>query len=160
MQAGEPFPAPYAGLALAAWCRIVRALRAASVAKCIFGGLAGGLWLEITFAALVTGPFLRKTGAFSIPDLLSGRFPNLALRLGVIVIAAMSLLVAIAGFNSAIDALVALLACRRSAQPSPLALFCFCGRSQRLVRRRLGGSRSGIILIASLLCRNNHGPGW
>jgi len=106
---GRAVPAPYAGLALAALGAGLFAPFVPPLSQNVsLAGLLAGFGSGITFAALVTGPFLRKTGAFSIPDLLSGRFPNLALRLGVIiVIAAMSLLVAIAGFNSAIDALVA-----------------------------------------------------
>ena len=46
----------------------------------------------------VVGPLLRKTGAFSVPDLLAARFPKLALRLGaVVVVAAAAVLIYLAG---------------------------------------------------------------
>ncbi len=103
---GRAMPPAYAGLA--------------------YGSLAGGLFLPflppvaggpgfsfvlasfaggLAMAAFIGGPLLRKTGAFSIPDLIAGRFPNLALRLGVVaVVAAVGFLIGLAGFEMAFEA--------------------------------------------------------
>jgi len=68
--------------------------------------LAGGFGSGFAAAALLTGPLLRRTGAFSIPDLLTARFPNLALRLGSVLLAAsIALLVLLAGFATALNGL-------------------------------------------------------
>ena len=66
-------------------------------------GLAGGLCL----AGLVTGPMLRKSGAYSMPGLLAGRFPGAALLLACMAIAAtLAFLLALAGLGLATDMLV------------------------------------------------------
>lgn len=100
---GRAMPPAYAGLALAAlatalFLPFLPPVASAVSSRGLLIGFAGGLAL----AALLTGPLLRKTGAFSIPDLIAARFPNIALRLGVVaVVASVGLLVALAGFSSA-----------------------------------------------------------
>ncbi len=112
---GRAVPATYAGLAFASLAAGLFLPFLPPVA----GGppfvlLLGSFACGSVVAALVGGPLLRKTGAFSIPDLIAGRFPNLALRLGVVaVIAAIGLLIAIAGYEAAVDALVRATGARR-----------------------------------------------
>ncbi len=105
--AGRATPAAYAGLAFA------------SLAAGLFmpfvppasGGPPFGLVLPsfgggLACAALISGPLLRRSGAFSIPDMIATRFPNIALRLGIVaVVAAAGLMVATAGFLTAAGAL-------------------------------------------------------
>ena len=84
---GRAAPATYAGLAMAALAAglflpfLPPAEDALSLRRLMAGFVSGAI-----LAALVSGPLLRKTGAFSIPDLIGARFPNVALRLGVIVV--------------------------------------------------------------------------
>ena len=106
---GRAIPPAYAGLAMATiaaglFLPFVPPVEGAISLPGLLVGFAGGMAL----AALLTGPLLRKTGAFSIPDLIAGRFPNIALRLGVAtVVAAIGLLVAFAGYSAAVTSLVA-----------------------------------------------------
>ncbi len=54
-----------------------------------------------------TGPLLRKTGAYSLPDLIAARFPHLAARLGAIVMTtAVAILIGLAGYQEALSSLV------------------------------------------------------
>ncbi len=105
--AGRSVPAAYAGFAFASLAAGLVTPFLPPVAggpsfRVLLGGFAGGLAL----AALAGGPLLRKTGAFSIPDLIAGRFPNLALRLGVVaVIAGVGFLIGVAGFAGAVAGL-------------------------------------------------------
>jgi cation/acetate symporter len=106
--AGRAAPAPYAGLAEAA---IVMGLAAPFAARLTGGssisGVAAGFVLGVAGAGLLVGPFIRKTGAFSLSELLSARFSRLEPRLGMIAVAAVSsTLVALAGYQTAVDALV------------------------------------------------------
>lgn len=101
--AGHTVPATYAGMAFGALSVAVIAPFAASVPNglsmtALLAAAAGGLFL----AAVIGGPLLRKTGAFSVPDLICARFPNGALRPGVSVVVAIACgLVAIAGYTEA-----------------------------------------------------------
>ena len=101
--AGRSVPAAYAGFAFASLAAGLVTPFLPPVAggpsfQTLLGGFAGGVGL----AALAGGPLLRKTGAFSIPDLIAARFPNLALRLGVVaVIAGVGFLIGVAGFAGA-----------------------------------------------------------
>ena len=106
--AGRVVPATYAGLALASLSTGLFAPFVPPVpGGTSLGGLLTGFGVGIALAALAVGPFLRKTGAFSIPDLIAGRFPNLAVRLGVVaVVAAVGMLVGLAGFETAVEALL------------------------------------------------------
>jgi cation/acetate symporter len=104
---GRVVPPVYAGLAFASlaaglFLPFLPPLSGGPSFVSLLMSFAGGLLV----AALVGGPLLRKTGAFSIPDLIAGRFPNLALRLGIVaVIAAVGFLIAVAGFETAVEAL-------------------------------------------------------
>lgn len=106
--AGRAVPASYAGLANAA---IVAGL-ASPFAAHLTGrfslvGVLAGFLLGVAGVALLTGPLLRKTGAFSLSSLLAARFPRFEPRLGTIIVAAAcSAIVALAGYQTAVDALV------------------------------------------------------
>lgn len=106
--AGRAVPASYAGLAfMALGAGLFLPFLPPVPGGASLTGLLIGFGLGLLLAALVTGPLLRKTGAFSLPDLLTGRFPQLGLRLGVvIVVGAVALLVAAAGFEMAVRGLV------------------------------------------------------
>ncbi len=106
--AGRAVPGYYAGLALASLGAGLFLPFAPPVpAGTSMRGLLTGFGIGFLLAALVVGPFLRKTGAFSIPDLIAARFPNLALRLGVVaVVGAVGLLVGLAGYETAVRALL------------------------------------------------------
>jgi cation/acetate symporter len=106
--AGRTAPGSYAGLASAA---ILAGLAAPFVAHLAAGsslvGAAWGFLLGVVGAALLVGPVLRKTGAFSLTDLLAARFSRLEIRLGATaIVAASSALAALAGYQTAVDALV------------------------------------------------------
>jgi cation/acetate symporter len=106
--AGRVVPAAYAGFANAA-ILMGLALPFASrfAARPWLTGLCGGFFLGAAAATLYLGPLLRKTGVFSLPGLLAARFPGRAPRLGVIAAAAAaSSLIALAGQQIAVDALV------------------------------------------------------
>ncbi len=106
--AGRAVPGYYAGLALAALgAGLFLPFAPPAPAGTSLPGLLTGFGIGFLLAVLIVGPFLRKTGAFSIPDLIASRFPNLALRLGVVaVVGAVGLLVGLAGFETAVRALL------------------------------------------------------
>jgi Na+(H+)/acetate symporter ActP len=65
-----------------------------------------GLGMGLALATLGVGPLLRKTGAFSITDLLVARFPNLALRVGALLLVSLvGLCVGLAGLAMALRGL-------------------------------------------------------
>jgi cation/acetate symporter len=108
--AGRSLPSPYAGLAMAGLGAalflpfIPPVPQGVSLTE-LFAGFACGM----ACAGLVTGPLLRKTGAFSIPDLITARFPHLSARLGAILLtAAVTILIALAGYREALSSLAAL----------------------------------------------------
>lgn len=105
---GRAVPAVYAGLALASLAAgLFMPFALAVPGGTSLTGLIVGFGAGLAVAALVTGPLLRKTGAFSVPDLLAARFPNLALRLGsVVVVAAVAILITLAGYEVAVSTLV------------------------------------------------------
>jgi cation/acetate symporter len=104
---GRSVPASYAGLAIAAvavglFFPLATPLpadpRLRSVLVTFFAGSAA--------AVLLIGPMLRRSGAFSLSDLLAVRFPNPVFRLGVVaVVAAVGALVTVAGLESSARAL-------------------------------------------------------
>ncbi|MDE2578842.1 MAG: symporter-like protein [Hyphomicrobiales bacterium] len=100
---GRDIPPPYAGLATAAIAAGIALPFAPPTGDMtsgagVFAGLAGGL----AAAALVSGPYLRKTGAFSAPDLIAARFPGAPLRLAVAALAALcAAMTALAGLEMA-----------------------------------------------------------
>ncbi len=105
--AGRAVPPSYAGLALAALATslalpFLPPVGGGTSMVSLLTGLAAGL----VIAAFVSGPLIRKTGAFSLPDLIAGRFPHTGVRLGVVAISAVAaLLIACAGFETSINAL-------------------------------------------------------
>lgn len=106
--AGRAAPAAYAGFAQAA---LVTGLAAPFAARLTGAGsplgVTLGLLLGVALIGAATGPVLRKTGAFSLSDLLAARFSRMEPRLGMIVVAALtSGIVALAGYQTAVDALV------------------------------------------------------
>ena len=113
--AGRAVPSTYAGLGLASlaaglFAPFVPPVPSGVSMQGLLWGFGGGLAL----AALVTGPFLRKTGAFSITDLLTARFPSLSLRLALMVIVAViGLQLTFASTSTAIDQLVSAFAMGR-----------------------------------------------
>ena len=102
--AGRAVPAPYAGLAFVALTvGLVLPFLPPIPGEAPLRGMAAGLACGFVLAALVTGPLLRKTGAFSLPDLIAGRFPNLNVRLSAVaVVSGVSLCAALAGYELAI----------------------------------------------------------
>ena len=105
--AGRATPGGYAGLALTA---VGAALAAPLTPPVPLGlsiqGLLLGLGTGLGLAALAVGPLLRKTGAFSITDLLAARFPNLALRIGaLLVVSLVGLCVGLAGLAMSLRAM-------------------------------------------------------
>jgi cation/acetate symporter len=105
--AGRQAPPAYAGLATATLAIAIAVPFTPPVGDRfsgagVFAGFAGGL----ACAVLISGPYLRKTGAFSVSNLIAARFENQALRLGVAcVVAASALLAAVAGFDAAVSGL-------------------------------------------------------
>lgn len=105
--AGRMAPGGYAGLAMTA-------LGAALAAPFIppvpldfsIQDLLMGLGIGLALAALGVGPLLRKTGAFSVTDLLVARFPHLALRIGaLLLVSILGLCVGLAGLSMALRGL-------------------------------------------------------
>ena len=100
---GRSVPYPYAGLATAAlltglFAPFLPPARGAASLEAMLAGFGLGALL----ACFVTGPLLRKSGAFSLPDLLAARFPQTALRLGVAaVVSVVSFFVAAAAYEIA-----------------------------------------------------------
>lgn len=108
--AGRAVPAAYAGFANAAVIIALALPFATRLAGGSWGpGVVGGLFIGVALAAFAIGPLLRKTGAFSICELLAARFPAPLPRYGLIAAAALSSgLLAAAGGLIAVDALVGL----------------------------------------------------
>jgi cation/acetate symporter len=105
--AGRRVPAIYAGFA-------ATTLIAALASSCLIALPAGvslldlglGLFAGTAIAGLGVRPFIRKTGAFSIPDLIGARFPGTLLRIAIaLLIAVIAFAVAHAGVEIAVRAL-------------------------------------------------------
>jgi len=107
--AGRAVPAPYAGLAIAGlgaalFLPFLPPEPQGTTLSALFAGFACGMML----ICLVTGPILRKTGALSLPDLIVARFPKLSARLATIFFtAAIAFLIALAGYEESVSALMA-----------------------------------------------------
>ena len=113
--AGRALPAAYAGFANAA---IVVALMlpfgARLAGRSWSTGAIAGVFIGLAVAGLYLGPLLRKTGVFSISELLSARFQSAAARVGFIgAVALSSTLLAAAGGLIAVNALVDLTGANR-----------------------------------------------
>lgn len=115
--AGRATPPAYAGFATAAIAAGLAIPFTPPVADSysgagVFAGFVGGL----LGVALFSGPYLRKTGAFSVSDLVGARFPNRALRLGVAIIVGVSALLAgLAGYDAAVSGLTTIAGVSRPA---------------------------------------------
>ncbi len=140
--AGRAVPTPYAGFAAAAIC-VGIALPFAPPSDAPVGiAIAEGAVAGLIFALLVLGPYLRKTGAFSVVDLVATRFPNVALRLGLAVtVAAIGGLVGLAGFDLAIGSLAEIAGLPRAAVAAGLAFV--------LVLVAAPGGVSGLVWAAN-----------
>ncbi|WP_442754189.1 sodium:solute symporter [Methylocystis sp. JAN1] len=101
-------PAAYSGFANAAVAVALLLPFATRLAGRSWGmGIVFGAFLGLAGAALFLAPLLRKTGAFSLSGLLAVRFPGAAPRFGLIAAVGLSsALLAIAGGQIAVDALV------------------------------------------------------
>lgn len=113
--AGRALPAAYAGFANAAIVIAMLLPFAARLAGRSWGlGAVSGVFIGLAAAAIYLGPLLRKTGVFSISELLSARFSSPAPRIGLIAAVALSsALLAIAGGLIAVEALVDLTGANR-----------------------------------------------
>lgn len=108
-------PAQYTGLAAAALCSalllpflppVARIAGAQGFAQTGSMTVLAGFAAGFAIAALASGPLLRKTGAYSIADMLAGRFASPRLRqIAALVCALTALLVAMAGLQGATDVL-------------------------------------------------------
>ncbi|MCC0003530.1 MAG: symporter-like protein, partial [Methylobacteriaceae bacterium] len=105
--AGRATPPAYAGFATAAIATALVAPFTPPVSDLYSGaGVFTGFALGLACAAFVSGPYLRRTGAFSVSDLVGARFENMALRLGAALLVGVSALLAgMAGFETAVSAL-------------------------------------------------------
>ena len=140
--AGRAVPTPYVGFAAAAIC-VGLALPFAPPSDAPVGSaVAEGAAVGLVVALLVLGPYLRKTGAFSVVDLVATRFPNTALRLGLAVtVAAIGALIGLAGFDLAISSLSEIAGLPRAAVAAGLAFV--------LVLAAAPGGVSGLVWAAN-----------
>lgn len=73
-----------------------------------FDSLSGGFAMGLAAALCVTGPYLRRSAAFSIADLVGMRFPHPLVRCSIAMIAAgCAVFVALAGYDTALSAFIA-----------------------------------------------------
>jgi len=105
--AGRAVPASWSGLALAGTMAgmgliFLPPLPSGASGSTFLTGIGAG----IAGLALLTAPLIRKSGAFSVTELLSERFPTLPARLCIVVLAAaVCALVALAGLSEAVQLL-------------------------------------------------------
>lgn len=113
--ASRAMPAAYAGFANAAIVIAMMLPFAARLAGRSWGlGTISGVFIGLAVGGFYLGPLLRKTGVFSISELLCARFPSAATRLGLIgAVALSSALLAVAGGLIAVEALVELTGANR-----------------------------------------------
>jgi len=106
--AGRTTPGVYAGLAMAALgAGLMAPFSSPAPDGASLSALVTGFSVGLALAAIVIGPLLRKTGAFSIADLMAARFPSLTLRVGMaLAISAIGLCTGLAGLSMAQRTLV------------------------------------------------------
>jgi len=140
--AGRTTPPPYAGFATAAVATALVAPFTPPVPDLYSGaGVFAGFAFGLACAAFVSGPYLRKTGAFSISDLVGARFENMALRLGAALLVGVSaLLAAMAGFETAVSALSTIASLSRGVAAVVVALV--------LALATVPGGLSGVLWAA------------
>jgi cation/acetate symporter len=139
---GRLMPASFGGLAAAslAFALAWPFLPAPETRKVL--DMLAGLGCGIAGAGLVMGPLLRRTGAFSISDLLTVRFPDLSLRLCVVAVTALIAgLIGIAGFETALQGLTAF-----SGFPRPINAAVVAAL---LILMIVPGGASGIVWAAA-----------
>ncbi len=141
--AGRAVPPPYAGLAMVALASgLVLPFLPPVPGEVPLRGVFTGFAIGFAATALLNGPLLRKTGAFSLPDLIAGRFPQFTVRLGTIaVVGAAALMVAIAGYEASIKALAYALGAERFGASMLVALV--------LILIVVPGGMSGIVWAAT-----------
>ena len=107
-----------------------------------FASLAVGFAAGLTCALCVTGPYLRRSAAFSIADLVGTRFPHPLVRCAIAIIAAgCAVFVALAGFDIALRAFIATTGVGRSLGIAIVGVL--------LVLLSVPGGLSGIIWLAA-----------
>ena len=118
--ADRAVPAPYAGLAFAAIAAgFILCLDPLGGSPLPLAGVAAGL----VIGALGVGPALRAINASTLSDLLATRFPNRLLKLYFAgLLFAIGALVAMAGFEAALEAFTALFAASRGAAATIVAI--------------------------------------
>lgn len=140
---GRALPAPYAGLAYAGlvaglFLPFLPPLPQGLGFKSVAAGFCGGL----ICAAFASGPYLRGRGASSIADLAASRFPHLAARVAIAgVTAACGALVALAGYEIALDSLLSASGLDRPIGAALLGVL--------LVLLIVPGGLSGVIWLAA-----------
>ena len=140
--AGRAVPVPYVGFAAVATCVGLAFPFLPPAAETPGLPVAVGAAVGLVVALLAFGPYLRKTGAFSVVDLIATRFPNLALRLGLsVAVAAIGALVGLAGFDLAIGPMTELLGLSRAVVAAGLAFV--------LVLVAAPGGVSGVVWAAN-----------
>lgn len=122
--AGRAMPPVYAGFATAALATALIAPFTPPVSDLYSGaGVFAGFAFGLACAIFISGPYLRKTGAFSISDLIGARFDNMALRLGAaLLVGVSSLLAGMAGFETAVSALSTIAGLTRTASAFVIAV--------------------------------------
>jgi cation/acetate symporter len=125
------------------------ALSSAQVAPmAILVGFGAGFAL----VAGASGPLMRKTGAYSIADLIAGRFANSAVRqIAALMCALTAALVALAGLQGAADALVQMIGLSREAALAVASLVILA----MIVPGGVGGltwsaTAAAVVLLAGL----------
>lgn len=140
--AGRAVPTPYVGFAAVATCAGLAFPFLPPAAETPGLSVVVGAAVGLVAAMLAVGPYLRKTGAFSVVDLIATRFPNLALRLALVVaVAAIGALIGLAGFDLAIGPMTELLGLPRAVVAAGLAFV--------LVLVAAPGGVSGIVWAAN-----------
>jgi cation/acetate symporter len=148
--ADRAIPAVYAGLSFAAFAAgLFLCLGPPSAAPLPLAGVAIGLSVN----GLIVGPLLRASGASALSDLLATRFPNPLLKaIFTGLLLAIGIFIAIAGFEAAIDAFVALFApARGAAEAIVAAILVLMIAPGGLAGLLWGGAASAGILIIILL---------
>jgi cation/acetate symporter len=105
--AGRMMPQKYVGLAVAGLAAaLIPPMLPPGPPGGLHAAMLAGLVVGVAIAGFISGPILRKSGAFSAPDLFGMRFESPALRAASAAIVAIACaLVALAGFDGAIRSL-------------------------------------------------------
>ncbi len=105
--AGRLMPQKYVGLAMAGLAAaLIPPMLPPGPPGGVHAAMLAGLVVGLGMAGFLSGPMLRKSGAFSLPDLFGMRFESSAMRAASAVTVAIACgLVALAGFDGAIRSL-------------------------------------------------------